>query len=135
MHHSHMLMIYFYALKMQHILLLCNSEILEISAWLSVLPSRHLCHSSHRPKYLDSLKSIILRQICCQKIIEKKLHFCIYKEKENFMLKYSGGAHQRKLHRWIMNHSLGHSTTWILGDLQVSAILMSYMVTSTHENK
>lgn len=74
MHHSHMLMIYFYALKMQHILLLCNSEILEVSAWLSVLPSRHLRRLSHRPKYLDSLKSIILRQICCQKIIATFLY-------------------------------------------------------------
>lgn len=38
MHHSHMLMIYFYSLKMQNILLLCNSEILVISVRLSVLP-------------------------------------------------------------------------------------------------
>ena len=69
MHHNHMLMISFCTLKMQHILLLCTSEILVISVWLSVLPSHHLHHLSHRPKYLDSLKSITLRQICYQKII------------------------------------------------------------------
>lgn len=50
MHHSHMLMISFYTLKRQHILLLCNSEILVISVWLSVLPSFTICLKIYYPE-------------------------------------------------------------------------------------
>lgn len=101
-----------------------------ISVWLSVLPFHHLCHPSNRPKYLNFFKSYYSETICCYKIMVAST-----KEKGNSLLKYSGWAYQRKPHRWIMSHSLWYSITWILGNLQVSAILMSYMVTSAQGNK